>query len=224
MEVASYRMQAALLAEFLDPETLARLNDLIGRYAAMDPTAGHGGGHRGGGSGSIPGAIDDQTTRLENALARLGALMGDLMTGNLSPLTPEQQFQYLLSEYDRLQGLARSGDVDAMEQLAAIVPQLLGAGSAFFGGTATTAYAALFSQVMGDLASITGLPNPLAGMGYEGATASGAIIGSFQDFAQTQTSGNAQAHDDSTELRAEVASMGQKLDLVLSQLPATGTG
>lgn len=182
-----------------------------------DPWTG-GVGSPGGG---IVDAIQDQTDAL---LAGWQNVIDGLLTGPDSPLSPAQQVDFLQSEYDRLLALARSGDQDAEAQLQQLVPNLVSAMALFTGGTATTAFNDFFAGLMADISMLSGIANPLTGLGIGGGTAgTDNIIGSFRDFQVSAESSADRAHADAEDLKTEFRNMTQRLDLVLAQQGGAGS-
>ena len=241
MEVQSYRAQAELLKPLLEPDTYDWLVNLIDQFEAMDPTAGIGSNDndpRTTITDPITTAIDDQTDALQNALNGLQDAMNDVLVGDLSPLSPEQQWQRLQAQKDQLIAAARTGDVDAIQQLERFVGQYASFLSDYSGGPGTAFYAQNLNSFFQQLASIPGITNPLLGTSVVGGPGLGGnVIDAASQFraamdpvvaGQTLASdrnvaalnaSRQQAHDDTSEqtaviqgLRSEIQQLRQVLE------------
>ena len=143
--------------------------------------------------------IEDQTDRLEDALSGLRDLMQDLLLGNQSILSPEQKMSHAISRYQSLVSAARTGDVDAINELQSFIPEFLRLAESFYGGTATTDYTEIFRRIFSDLSAITGDPNPLTTIGS--GNAQGGLPQTFRDMQEIAQQQRDAIHSSATAQR-----------------------
>jgi len=157
-ELAIMRAQLVVLGGFAD--LIELIDQAIGDLGKLDfdEEAGRDPRRHPGSSGwdVVDDSINDQTDRLEEAIKGLAETMGDLLIGKQSVLSPEAKMAEATRRYTNLLTKAQNGDVAAINQLSAFVPDYLRLAESFFGGTATTGYGDLFARLFDDISGITG--------------------------------------------------------------------
>lgn len=76
----------------------------------------------------------------------------DNLTGDLSPLSPQDQYSTLLTEFERLYALAQSGDLEAGQSLSSAGTDLLSAAKELY--STGPEYVAIFNQVQEALSKV----------------------------------------------------------------------
>lgn len=120
---------------------------------------------------------------LDQAMGRVTAAYGlqqatsDLWLSDLSPLTATERFNRSNARYEELLGLARGGDVSAINDLQGFVRSNLGEAASYY-GTANPQYRAIFEARDSE---INGLSNTMINQGSEQLALLGVISGDLKN-------------------------------------------
>lgn len=149
-------------------------------------------------------AVDDATKQTTNSLqsaydSRVKELQGardefkkfadslreyrqSLLTGSQSPLTPMQQYLQTQLEYERVRGLAQTGDKDALQKLSGVANTFLQASQRMYASSAE--YVNDFSRVTDDVTAVAGYADAQASIADQTLAALQAQFSTLVDVAR----------------------------------------